>query len=107
VLNRFSFVKKNYLGKVTLHKFSCRAVPCCAADPAQCVFWFVSDPWHDRHIWLRWRDPASTGFAIFLPGNRLAKLSLPTNLLPVSNYLATTITLPLSKAYSDSFELFL
>ena len=39
-------------------------------------------------------DPASTGFPNLLPGNRLAKLSLPTNLLPLCNYLATAIKLP-------------
>jgi len=39
-------------------------------------------------------NPASTGFANLLPGYRLAKLSLPTNLLPVYNYLATTIKAP-------------
>ena len=42
--------------------------------------------WNQRRF-----SPASTGFANLLPGKRLTKFSLPTNLLPVSNYHKITI----------------
>jgi len=53
------------------------------------------------------RHPASTGFTRLLPGSRLVKISLPTNLLPVGNYPVTSIKLPLWKTYSDSLCIFL